>query len=255
MEFEGAVKPSAIDKDENVQVNGVSAKRVVASGFDGTNLQDLTDDAGHLQVDVVGGGTAGQQYADGDARGTATGTLSMGDDGTNIQSLKCDANGVLQIGDNGTNITVDGAVTVTNGTAASLKAEVTVAGSQTIAVTNTGTFATQAEPTVKTGYGQGKVDNADTTTARAITGAEAQASKYFYITSIILSVAAAGSYWIEDADAAQITCKYTLAANGGVSWTAGRGTPFRSTTVNKGLLVKGSAAGVVGCMITFYAAT
>lgn len=45
-------------------------------------------------VDTFGGGT---QYADGAVRGSATGTLAMGDDGANIQSLHCDASGDLQI--------------------------------------------------------------------------------------------------------------------------------------------------------------
>jgi hypothetical protein len=318
-EFSGATKPTSVENDEHLEVGGVGVKRVLSAGFDGSALQDLTvDAAGHLQVDVLTGGGGGTQYADGAAKGTATGNLAMGNDGTLIQALKCDADGVLAVSlptatvstltppaaitgfatsalqladghnvtvdnstgaaavniqDGGNTITVDGTVSAN----ATLSAETTkvigtvnISAAQTIAavtsitnavtvnshaVTNAGTFAVQSEPTVKTGFGQGKVDNADTTTARAITGAEAQASKYFYITSIILSAAAAGAYWIEDADAAQITCKFTLAANGGVSWTAGQGTPFKSTTVNKGLSVKGSAAGVVGCMITFYAAT
>jgi len=101
-----------------------------------------------------------------------------------------------------------------------------------------------------TGYGQAKLDNADVTTAQVLVAAVA--SNKFYITSIIFSAAAAGSYWIEDDDAAQITCKWTLAANGGVSWSCPIDTPFKSTTVNKGLKVKGSAAGVIGCMITYY---
>jgi hypothetical protein len=54
---------------------------------------------------AVGGGT---QYADGAVRGTATGTIAMGDDGTNIQSIKTDSSGVLAIQDNGGSITVDG---------------------------------------------------------------------------------------------------------------------------------------------------
>jgi len=37
----GAVKPSSIEQAEHIDVNGVRAKRVVASGYDGTNLQDL----------------------------------------------------------------------------------------------------------------------------------------------------------------------------------------------------------------------
>ena len=101
-----------------------------------------------------------------------------------------------------------------------------------------------------TGYGQAKLDNADVTTAQVLVAAVAD--EKFYITSIILSVAAAGSYWIEDDDAAQITCKYTLAANGGLATSFPIDTPFKSTTVNKGLKVKGSAAGVIGCMITYY---
>jgi hypothetical protein len=45
-------------------------------------------------VDTFGGGT---QYTDGAVRGTATGTLMMGDDGVNIQSLKVDSSGELQV--------------------------------------------------------------------------------------------------------------------------------------------------------------
>jgi len=101
-----------------------------------------------------------------------------------------------------------------------------------------------------TGYGQAKLDHADVTTAQVLVAAVAD--KKFYITSITLSVAAAGSYWIEDDDAAQITCKWTLAANGGLVWSAPIDTPWKSTTANKGLKVKGSAAGVIGCMITYY---
>jgi hypothetical protein len=100
---------------------------------------------------------------------------------------------------------------------------------------------------------QGKVDNADTTTAREVLAAVA--SNYVYITSFVISVATAGSYWLEDGDAAQITPKFTLAANGGVSWTACGDTPFRTTTVNKAINVKGSAAGAVGVMLTGFTAT
>lgn len=101
-----------------------------------------------------------------------------------------------------------------------------------------------------TGYGQAKLDHADVSSAQVLVAAVA--NKKFYITSILFSAAVAGSYWIEDDDAAQITCKLTLAANGGVSWICPIDTPFKSTTVNKGLKVKGSTAGVIGCMITYY---
>jgi hypothetical protein len=118
------------------------------------------------------------------------------------------------------------------------------------AVTNAGTFAVQDTPALISGYGQAKLDHADVTTAQTLVAAVAD--KKFYITSIILSVTTAGTYWIEDDDAAQITCKFTLGANGGCSHLFPINSPFKSTTVNKGLKVKGSAAGVIGCMITYY---
>ena len=100
---------------------------------------------------------------------------------------------------------------------------------------------------------QGKVDNADTTTAREVVAAIA--SNYVYITSFIISAAVAGNYWLEDGDAAQITPKFYLAANGGVSWTAMGQTPYKTTTVNKAINVKGSVSGAVGVMLTGYKST
>jgi hypothetical protein len=100
---------------------------------------------------------------------------------------------------------------------------------------------------------QGKVDNADTTTAREVLAAIA--SNYVYITSFVISVAVAGNYWLEDGDAAQITPKFYLAANGGVSWTAMGQTPYKTTTVNKAINVKGSVSGAVGVMLTGYKST
>ena len=55
------------------------------------------DASDNLLVNVAAGGTAGQQYADGAARGTATGTLLMVDDGTLIQSALGTAAGVLKV--------------------------------------------------------------------------------------------------------------------------------------------------------------
>lgn len=137
---------------------------------------------------------------------------------------------------------VDGSGNVIGATSNALDINIKSGNPTTIAVTG--------HNTAISGYGQAKLDHADVTTAQALVAAVAD--KKFYITSIILSVAAAGSYWIEDDDAAQITCKFTLAANGGVSWSCPIDTPFKSTTVNKGLKVKGSASGVIGCMITYY---
>jgi len=113
-------------------------------------------------------------------------------------------------------------------------------------------FPPQSAP--MTDSGVGKLDSADVTTAQSIVGASAVAAKKYYITSIILSVAAAGTYWIEDDDAVQVTGKFSLAARGGVSWAAPKDTPLASPTVNKGLKVKGTVAGVIGCTITYYLA-
>lgn len=52
----------------------------------------LTDTNGDYTA--AGGGT---QYADGAARGTATGTIAMGDDGTSIQALACNTSGHLRV--------------------------------------------------------------------------------------------------------------------------------------------------------------
>lgn len=53
----------------------------------------IVDGSGN-QITSFGGGT---QYADGAVRGTATGTIAMGDDGTNVQSIHVDSSGDLQV--------------------------------------------------------------------------------------------------------------------------------------------------------------
>lgn len=64
---------------------------------DSTKTVSVTADpaTGRLLVSSSGG-AAGTQYASGDARGTATGTLSMVDDGTLIRSQKGDTDGTAQ---------------------------------------------------------------------------------------------------------------------------------------------------------------
>ncbi|MFQ5630972.1 MAG: hypothetical protein ACE5I1_19550 [bacterium] len=63
------------------------------AGTDGDYSPLQVDSGGALRVTGGGGGT---EYNDGDARGVATGTIVMGDDGTNIQSLACGTDGVLK---------------------------------------------------------------------------------------------------------------------------------------------------------------
>jgi len=100
------------------------------------------------QITSFGGGL---QYADGAARGTATGTVAMGDDGANIQSIKVDAAGELQV-DVLTLPAVTGTVTANIGTIATLATaakqladghNVVVTSAPTTAVTGTFFQATQ----------------------------------------------------------------------------------------------------------------
>lgn len=70
---------------------------IKATVFDLTNSNPLAAqivDASGTAITSFGGGT---QYADGAARGTATGTLAMVDDGTLIQSTKGDTDGTQQV--------------------------------------------------------------------------------------------------------------------------------------------------------------
>lgn len=85
-------------KESNKLLDKILSKPVGGGGGGGSSWPALgtnglpaplnLDASGNLKVTGGGGGGSGTQYADGDARGTATGTLVMGDDGTNIQSIK-----------------------------------------------------------------------------------------------------------------------------------------------------------------------
>ena len=54
--YEGAVKPSSIEKNEHIEVNGVPAKRVLIAGYTGTELSDIkVSDSGEVfTVDSYG---------------------------------------------------------------------------------------------------------------------------------------------------------------------------------------------------------
>ena len=132
---------------------------------DGDNIAQRATNYGAAYVQVVtstgsfvdsfgGGGGGGTQYADGAARGTATGTLMMVDDGTNMQSAAGTTAGLLKVdlsgtAANGTAIKVDGSavtqpisgsVTVTQATGTNLH---TVVDSGTITTVSTVTNVQQ----------------------------------------------------------------------------------------------------------------
>lgn len=88
------VNPLPVSGSFSVTGGATSAKQ-----SDGSQKTQVVDGSGNvigstsnaLDVNIKSGASSGTQYADGAARGTATGTLAMGDDGTNIQSIKVDS--------------------------------------------------------------------------------------------------------------------------------------------------------------------
>lgn len=84
--------------------------------INGVAIQVQLDASGNLPTTGGGGGGGGgTQYADGAARGTATGTIAMVDDGTNIQSLSGDSTGKLNVNN------ISGTVSLPTGAATSAK--------------------------------------------------------------------------------------------------------------------------------------
>lgn len=96
----------ALDVNASVSISG---SPIPVSGATTAIATAIVDGSGN-QITSFGGGT---QYADGVVRGTATGTLAMIDDGSNIQSAKGDTDGTQQI--NATKI-VGTAIDVNSGT-------------------------------------------------------------------------------------------------------------------------------------------
>lgn len=105
---------------ENVQTGPAKTIRWGGGAFGGNGPISFTGTTGPLHVSAAdplpvvmsGGGGGGVQYADGALRDTATGTLLMVDDGTNIQSASGDSAGRLNVNINGT-VAVSGPLTDT----------------------------------------------------------------------------------------------------------------------------------------------
>jgi len=73
----------------------------------GTDYIPLVDADGHLQVDILSGGTSGTQYTEGDVDASITGTAMMAEGGSDtLYSLQVDANKYLKVAQQG-NVTVD----------------------------------------------------------------------------------------------------------------------------------------------------
>jgi hypothetical protein len=86
--------------DDAVAAEGDAlGKGILLQGDDGTDRTNvLVDTDGHVQVDVLSGGGAGEQYADGTLVNVAyKGNISLGTDGSNYQILLTDSDGRLQV--------------------------------------------------------------------------------------------------------------------------------------------------------------
>ena len=82
----------SVDSVNVLQVGGTPVAANAGVANDGTlRVVQAVDSV--VSVNVVSGSASGTEYADGAARGTATGTIGMVDDGTNIQSMKGDTAG------------------------------------------------------------------------------------------------------------------------------------------------------------------
>lgn len=160
----------ALNVNASVSITGGATS---ANQTNGTQKTQIVDGSGNviaatsnaLNVAVISGGGGGTQYADGTARGTATGTLMMVDDGTNIQSAIGTTAGVLKVDlsattANATAIKVDGSavtqpvsgtVTANQGTAAAITAGWPILNSELADFTGTFTNATQTTSVTTTG--------------------------------------------------------------------------------------------------------
>ena len=110
----GASGGSATVTGGKLDVNATASlagQAIPAAGATTAVTTQIVDSSGN-QITTFGGGT---QFADGAARGTATGTIAMVDDGTNIQSLSGDSTGKLNVNN------ISGTVSLPTGAATSAK--------------------------------------------------------------------------------------------------------------------------------------
>ena len=257
---DGTVGITANSSVNVAQMNGVNT--TMGNGTSGTGVQRVTiasDSTGQVKLAAgtaaIGKLTANSGVDIGDVDVTS---LPVGHNIIDSGTVTTITN-VVHVDDNAGALTVDGTVTANlsatdNAVLDAIQAAVEtidnmISGSEAQVDIVTMPAVSIAQAAI-TGYGQAKLDHANVTTAQAIVAAVAD--KKFYITSITISASTAGNYWIEDDDAAQITNKFYFAANGGCALTFPIDTPYKSTTANKGLKLKGSAAGAIGCMITYY---
>lgn len=222
----GNLKDSNTQNAEHVQVGTVHAKRVLAAGYDGSALQDLTvDEAGHLQIDVLTGGGGGTLVTDGAAASAAsTGVLVVGLDGSNYQIIKTDPDGNVQtdilgggVADDGTTpgnpLMIGGKAVETDGTdPTSVSAEDDVAIFRTDR--NRRLLVNDVHPNLWSALISG-TGSATATQVKAAPGANLS----LYLTDLLISTNTAMTITVVESVSASAAKggAYYLAANGGVA--------------------------------------
>jgi hypothetical protein len=97
----GAIKTAVelIDDAVYTDGSGTPSKGLLIMGSDGTNPQTIKTDAdGNLQVDILSGGGAGEQYADGTAVDAGyKGNIVLGTDGSNYQAISTHTDGAVKV--------------------------------------------------------------------------------------------------------------------------------------------------------------
>jgi len=214
-----------IDADtSNITACNTGAVVVASGAITETNSGTIAGDTTSIDTKITACNTGAVVLSSGTVTTVSTVTnlsqmggaaLNMGEGiiatGTQRVTLATDDDGVAHLATiAGDTTSLDTKVTACNtGAVVVASGAITVSGTVTADLSATDnavldSIVTNTAREVITGAGQAKLDHADVTTAQVLVAAVAD--KKFYITSIILSVAAAGSYWIEDDDAAQITC-------------------------------------------------
>jgi hypothetical protein len=113
-QYEKSLGAPQIDKDEHILVNGVNAKRVLCSGYDGTNLQDIkVDTDGNIQAEIV---SATIEQTTGAVHNDLNIAIAGKDTAGKVQSISTDTDGTVRVNGAGNGCILDGVDTAIKAT-------------------------------------------------------------------------------------------------------------------------------------------
>ena len=94
----GSTAGTEFDDGDTIDTDSQGTLLIGTTDVPGTARAVITDDDGHLQVDVLSGGGAGTEYTEGDTDATITGTAVLAEGPTDtLQALQVDASKHLQV--------------------------------------------------------------------------------------------------------------------------------------------------------------